>query len=478
MKKINAFCLTAIMAASISAGQFSLSGTIKSYYFNSPVASSFITLRPESPTAKADSMNSDANGRYSFPDVWPGVYTVLVNHTDYLTDSLYVAIEYEMVADFELLKKANVYLIDIPDTLKKAFSPIIAGKTMAVNHSLFIEPGVTMILLGDMTIKGEKVTAIGRKNDSIMITSRGENISLNILAPIQTYRFCSIKTMSYLNIYPDTALVQSTTTGIQRTFDSCNFSDINVSLNNYDEYGAPRTTKVVLQDCYSINGTIALQCDTLLCKRNILITPISGRIESKAIIANNDIYSDFSLDLASAIDTIKNNILSSVSIQKTPDGFMVFAFNNVMQLNTTFPGIGNTIIRNDNGEPCDLFFNIYSDPQTMDMPTGALFSTSPCIRAGQNGTTIGVWQGNFTAIAPDKYRNPRLSAAGARSDYSLSMQVRRGRTSNLQAPASVYSLNGRRLSVPTNSSNRVGSANLSARATGAYVLEMRFSGKR
>jgi len=100
MKKINAFCLTAIMAASISAGQFSLSGTIKSYYFNSPVASSFITLRPESPTAKADSMNSDANGRYSFPDVWPGVYTVLVNHTDYLTDSLYVAIEYEMVADF------------------------------------------------------------------------------------------------------------------------------------------------------------------------------------------------------------------------------------------------------------------------------------------------------------------------------------------------------------------------------------------
>lgn len=188
-------------------------------------------------------------------------------------------------------------------------------------------------------------------------------------------------------------------------------------------------------------------------------------------------FVDFSVDLASAIDTMQNNMFSSVSIQKNPDGFMIFAFNNILQLNTTFPGIGNTVTHNDNGEPCDLFLNIFSDPQIIDLSTGRLSSTSPCIRAGRNGTNIGAWQENITAIAPDNNRYPLLSVAGTRSDYSLPMQVGNGRTSNLQAPVSVYSLNGRRLAVPTNSSNRVGCTNLSARAAGGYVLEMRFSEK-
>lgn len=476
MKKILAAFFTAIFVAGISAGQYGLSGTIKSYFFNSPVASCFIQLRPESPTAKADSMYSDVNGRYLFPDIWPGVYTILVNHTDYLKDSLYLAIDTQKVADFELLKKANVYLTDLPDTLKKAQSPIIIGKTIDVNHSLFIEPGVLMLLLGGMTIKGENLTAIGRKNDSITIVSREENIALTVFTPVQRYRFCSFKLMSMFYISPDTISVPKT--GIRCEFDSCRFSDVQVFTANYDFYGNPSLTSIILQDSHFEKGNIYIGCDTLICKRNILKTPLWGNIESSAIITNNDFFFAFSMGFGLSTDTIENNVFSSVELGKNSSWSMMFAYNDLMLLVIPFPGIGKPVISNDNGEPCDLFFNIFSDPQITDQSTGALLSTSPCIRAGKNGSNIGVWQGTSAAIAPDKNRNLRLSAGGARQDYSLSMQVNSGRASNLQAPANVYSLNGRRLAVLTNTSNDIGSVKKSARASGAYVLEMRFLGKR
>lgn len=468
MKKIWAVFFTATLVANISAGQYGLSGTIKSYYFNSPVASCFIQLRPESPTAKADSMYSDANGQYSFPDVWPGVYTIFVNHTDYLKDSVYLAIDYQVVHDFELLKKTNVYLTDLPDTLKKAMSPIIIGNAMDVNHSLVIQPGVAVILLGDVTMNGEKVTAIGRKTDSIVITSRGENIALTVSAPVQNYRFCSIKDFGAFWIRSDTSIIRS-------AIDSCRFSNI-PSLFNQAIYTQART---IMQDNYFGNCDVDLECDSLIFRRNILDATLSIGINSKGLISNNNL-NQTTFFLRSSSDTITNNIFQYLNISKNPTCSMVLEYNDILLIPTPFPGIGQPTIHNDNGELCDLFFNIFADPQIIDSATGTLSSTSPCIRAGQNGTNIGVWQGQgiVTAIASDKNRTPRLSAVGARSDYSLSMQVNGGRASNLQEPISAYSLNGRRLAVLTTMSNSLGSAKQSGRASGAYVLEMRFSGKQ
>ena len=85
--------------------QYGLSGTITSFYFNAPVESCFVKLHPESPTAIADSMYTNRFGWYSFPNLWPGVYTVSTVHRDYLKDSLYVVVDATVTGDFKLLKK-------------------------------------------------------------------------------------------------------------------------------------------------------------------------------------------------------------------------------------------------------------------------------------------------------------------------------------------------------------------------------------
>jgi hypothetical protein len=469
MKKIWAVFFTTTFVAGISAGQYGLSGTIKSYYFNSPVASCFIQLRPESPTAKADSMYSDANGRYSFPDIWPGVYTIFVNQSEYLKDSLYLAIDSQKVGDFELLKKANVYLTDIPDTLKKAYSPIIVGKTMSIKHSLFIQPGVALVILDTLKISANQVIANGTLAEPAIILGRGENVSFEATAQNQSFKSCRIQKLSqfYLYNYPVPARI---------SIDSSMLMNI-----NFFSYGR---NCLIMRDNKMVGCNFSFPCDSIWFIRNVVTSYICFNVDFKGICRNNNFFDGFSWYGSTSTDTITNNIFFCLSDvyrnNKTP---FLFAYNDVFNWCTSMlisPGIGTTSIRNDNGEPCDLFLNIFSDPQISDSSTGALFSTSPCIRAGQNGTNIGVWQGpgSVATRSSNSARSWSLLAKASRPEYSLSMQVKTVRALNLQVPANVYSLNGRRLAVLTTTSNDVGRAKPSARASGAYVLEMRFSGKR
>jgi hypothetical protein len=468
--------IIALAALSASAGQNGLSGTIQAYYFNTMVPGCLVKLRPESPTAMADSTVSDANGKYSFPNVSPGVYTILVIHPDYLRDSQYVAVDDQITSDFELLKKANVYMNDLPDTLKKGQSPVIVGRGMEVDHSLFIHPGVAMILLGYLTIRGPRLIAQGSKNDSITIASRSMNAGVLAYSPLQRYRHCVVKGVSKFHIERDSLI------NTFFEFDSCRISD---SVNFYyqAEGDSSSMSSTVMQDNIFENCGINLMCDTLIFKRNVVKmkdqSNISIGIFSKGNIASNNFYCQSSFDLGSSNDTIINNIFSTgfVYINKNTASPVFFAYNDVLYLGTIFPGIGTPIIRNDNGEPCDLFMNIFSDPRIADSLTGRLSVNSPCIRAGLNGVNIGVWQGTDPSFALKNDRRGIPSGALFRPEIYTSVSIGKGpeaQPSNY--PVNVYSLNGKRLSMSAGYSLPTGNgASFSSPkgAAGLYVIQRR-----
>jgi len=431
-------------ALSADGGQYGLNGTITSFYFNAPVESCFVKLQPESPTALGDSMYTDRLGHYSFPNIWPGVYTVCVTQRNYLNDSLYTVVDSMTTENFELMKKTNVYYSDLPDTLKKASSPYIIGDSMDIEHSLFIEPGTEIAILQYLNIHGPQLIALGTKSDSIVFTSNSGDIDLNLNSNVQHYRHCTFFNINNLS------LTQQDSIKPQVSFDTCHFSDL-PSLNI--DVG-------LVEMCCSIilGSSLSANADKIeLLQNNWTDAENYSNINleySHAVIKNNNFLKDFQIESNGIHDTIINNIFSQgVWLSGTS---LFFAYNDVINLQETVVGIGNPVIHNDNGYPCDLFFNIYTDPLISDTLTGALQSGSPCIRAGLNGN-IGFWQGQggiYTGVIKRSTLTGRQLTSKPETMSILQSERAFGGESRLfdgkQGPVSLYSLNGRRLTVINN----------------------------
>jgi hypothetical protein len=460
--------LIALFVLIADGAQYGLSGTITSFYFNAPVESCFVKLHPESPTAIADSMFTDRFGRYSFPKTWPGVYTVCVSHKDYLNDSLYTVVDSPRTGNFELMKKTNVYYSNLPDTLKKANAPYIIGDTMTIEHSLFVEPGTAIVALQYLNINGPQLMALGTRSDSITFTSKSGNVDLNINSPVQRYRHCTFFKLNSLNFS------QQDTTKTRAQFDTCHFSSLpNIYSNNI---GLIEMHNSIMAGCYFGGYT-----DTIKLFQNMFywdeVTNFSFSFDfSQAVFKNNNFLGDFSVNTHNSRDTIMNNIFNgNVWLNNAlPSGIkLFFAYNDIPNLQQGFPGIGNPVIQNDNGYPCDLFFNINADPLFEDALTGVLQSNSPCIRAGLNGKNIGVWQGNITAIArrPAQAGMPSLDMKPKTISLLQSGKNTESRLFNGTGPVNIYSLNGRRLTVITINSSQNNSA-VKRLSSGMFVAKM------
>lgn len=459
--------LIALFVLIADGAPYGLSGTITSFYFNAPVESCFVKLHPESPTAMADSMFTDRFGRYSFPNIWPGVYTVSAVHLDYLRDSLYMVVDAIVTGDFNLLKKTNVYLSNLPDTLKKANAPYIIGDTMTVEHSLFLEPGTVIVALQYLNINGPQLMALGTRSDSITFTSKSGNVDLNINSLVQRYKHCTFFNLNSLNFN------QQDTEKTRTMFDTCHFS----SLQSFNVNNIGLTE---MHNCIFAGSNFGAFADTIKLFQNIFQWDNSGNStyleSSHAVIKNNNFLGSFNNTSHNSRDTIMNNIFKdNVGLSSVlPSGTMIFfAYNDIPNLQQGFPGIGNPVIQNDNGYPCDLFFNIYTDPLFEDEFTGVLQSNSPCIRAGLNGKNMGVWQGNLTAIAsrPAKAGIPSLDMKPKTISLLQSGKNTESRLFNGTGPVNIYSLNGRRLTVITINSSQNNSA-VKRLSSGMFVAKM------
>jgi hypothetical protein len=451
----NIALVSLIAGIAVSANAFNLSGRVEAFGFNTYLKSCTIKLRPESPTAKADSTVTDANGRYSFPAIWPGVYTVKVTIAGYADDSLFVVVDGDIPADFALVKLSNIVGNTVPDTLKKANSPYIFNKKMEIGHSIYIEPGVSLALLDTLKVNGPKLLAQGTAKDSIIIMGKGQSSALYVNSKSERIGFCSVRKICEFRIGVDS-------------------SDIKAEITNSAFYGIPvffvenkgaakiSLNKNIIDSCGMIMGLLILS-DTVVMNKNIITQNCYNlyfTIYSHSSIQNNDIWNYCEINSNKTGDTIINNIFTNCAISgKIP--FLAYNFfnGNITDINgMRLPGVGNTIIKNDNGYPCDLYFNIYPDStglssEVIDIQTGELAKNSPCIRAGMRGVNVGVWQGptgiadrfpsaSHSTIAPVTEHRSCILPSG--NGYGF------GNRSGLNSPSgkvNVYSLNGRRLAV-------------------------------
>jgi hypothetical protein len=347
---------------------------------------------------------------------------------------------------------------------------------MTVEHSLFIEPGTAIVALQYLNLNGPQLTALGTRSDSIIFTSKSGNVDLNINSLVQRYKHCTFFKLNSLNFN------QQDTEKTRVQFDTCHFSD--APSINFNYIGMLEMHNTIIR-----RSSLGVNADTIKLFQNIFYgdeyTSFNGNLEfSHAVIKNNNFLGDFSIYPHNSRDTIMNNIFNNnVWFNNvSPSGTrLFFAYNDAPMLQQGVPGIGNPVIQNDNGYPCDLFFNIFADPLFEDIVTGVLQSNSPCIRAGLNGKNIGVWQGNLTGMAsrPAKAGIPSLEMkpktisllqSGKNFEFRSCLPDGKG-------PVNIYSLNGRRLTV-INTSSLKNNGMAKRLSSGIFVTKKAGSGQR
>jgi hypothetical protein len=191
MRNIAAFIIAFI--STVFSSQINLSRTISAEYYNEPLESCLVRLMPISPTAKADSSQTDSTGQYRFTNAWPGVYVIIADKSEYLADSQDVVIDASKVVDFRLLKTDHSWSTDLPDTLKKINSPFFITDSISIDHSPVIENGVYLYIKGTMELNGQEVMAVGNSSDTIRFIGLGAKSCIKMSSSSLYFTACSFK---------------------------------------------------------------------------------------------------------------------------------------------------------------------------------------------------------------------------------------------------------------------------------------------
>ncbi len=410
--------LTLLLAAAAQA--FTVSGTVTDYLTKGPIGSCLVILDGYSPGAGIDTATTGDDGRYSFNSVMPGVYTMLVTHDQYAPDTSMRTINSDLAIPIILFNKT--YLLDsIPDTLYKERSPYVVRKGVGVDSPVTIRPGVVINFIekGSITFYGG-LSAIGTKVDSIIFKaaladtdtlyhpdawisfSRSSNYSDTInftfcrfenLSTINGYRFGNLNFENCLFTGMRKALTLSISMGYGRTV----IFSHNRIINCIDGI-ADHTSYIESTDYYDIQAVYLTVTANLIQCANIAFRGAaigSTHIEHNTILG----FTALNLQELSRSDTVANNIFSTIRFDHPTDSLFYFAYNTVDSCVGWKPlGIDTPAITNANGDSCDFFYNIFTDPRIVDSTTGQLRNTSPCIGAASDGTNMGVYQGEGAEV--------------------------------------------------------------------------------
>jgi hypothetical protein len=462
-----ALVMVFILISTALSSQISISGKVTSLHYNKPLDSCIIQLHPQSPTAKADSIKTDINGQFSIAQVWPGVYIISATKTDYMRDSQLIVINNPITINFILLKSDYCYTTDLPDTLKKSTSPFFIAKPITIDHSIIIEHGAAVYLKDSLQINGPSIFAEGKDSDTIKFKGLGINSVLTILSPQVHFAQCSFDSLNGI------LLPISTMT----SFNECFF--YSTEIRSWGTSGLLNIKK-----CRFLNSNVNLLSETLLFDENIIYNPERGGLVidayGKIKISDNTVLSAALFSYLRPTDTIINNLFKDFGYCDNNQPIF-FAYNAIPQGSINLPGVGQPKIKNDFGEPCDLYFNIFSDPLIADSSTGALQKNSPCLKAGMNGTNIGAWknEGIFTRIITSQDYTLRNTQNGVRTNIFMNNEFPRHLStdrmlSNNRDCFLMYSLTGRRIKsnpAVTGNSTAPGKMVRGRIANGFYVLK-------
>jgi hypothetical protein len=466
MKKITAIILFALFSTALPS-QITLSGTISSEHFNEFLDSCIIRLRPISPTGKADSTITNNKGRYTLSNTWPGVYIISAEKADYLVDSLQVVVNNSEIVDFTLFKADHSYSTDLPDSLKKANSPFFITQTIIVDHSCYVDSGVYIYIKDSLVINGPSFRALGSSSDSIRFKGIGNNSCLILSSSSQNFTRCCFDSIAQLHLISGNPK--------RVFFEDCSFKSIS-------ELWSDASGLITINNSRFLKCGVSLLFDTVTFTGNIIYSPYNnfdlgarskGKLCDNSFLSWSSIYSQFSND------TIVNNIFVNFQYNREGTKPIFFAYNCFPEGSVELPGVGHPVIRNDFGEPCDLYMNIFSDPLIADSTTGALQNNSPCLKAGSNSSNIGVWkkEGFSVKVSRVGINNHREKSSIARPFFILNKEYSRnyppyGLNSNTIGCVSLFSLDGRRVtSFHRSSGNSGGTGNSQAMAKGYYLLK-------
>lgn len=324
---------------------------------------------------------------------------------------------------------------NISGTWSKVKSPylVIDNCTVPDKSILTIEPGVTVFIGESLSIKVlGQIKAIGTPDEHIVIRSPNENVYWNQIyiqhnPPNGTSKFVycvfsGAQTAIYMKIgYPfeDT---------MSTTIKNCNFTKCKAYAiygeshgNVYSSYSShsynPHLDPII-ENCrfssvrtgcsFWIHGEIVTWPMGWIAgyghaspkiRNNVFALTDSALVlyrgnkyagNSYPVFVNNNVLNGcrgvYSED--PFYPEIRNNIFlsDSIGVQRTGTTTTQVAFNCFFDNEVNFKGFpssyGSIVMQNQNGDPCDVAFNIFMDPSFADSTGLNLTALSPCIDAG------------------------------------------------------------------------------------------------
>lgn len=322
---------------------------------------------------------------------------------------------------------------DVSGTWDLPGSPyIIADEcTVPTGEILTIEPGVEVIIgeARSFNVYGQ-ILAVGTKEDQITFKAANDDIKFarvyvrngSSTPPISEFEYCNFQNAEiglYLHAY---ALIINDYTVMQTNVTNCRFENSITGLYIRAQ-GVDRSQYMTPKRCHARVNPVVKECIFEGNSTGIEINTAGdgsawySHGTTQAIIQNNIFYSQSTAALnilAQSLNSgypsfvnntivncdkgvligdadydalIQNNVFygTSTALERVGSGsgayFNCF-FNNIVNFLGYPDNYDDIVMTNDNGTPCDLGQNIYTDPLFVTAANAHLTSDSPCIDAG------------------------------------------------------------------------------------------------
>ncbi|MBS3741218.1 MAG: carboxypeptidase regulatory-like domain-containing protein, partial [Candidatus Cloacimonetes bacterium] len=302
-----------------------------------------------SPSAVTDSSFTDSDGYFS-TDLESGIYNIIYSHANRVA----LTIGDTFLTNDATLAPVTLYYElngSLSDTLFSTYEYHVSGDIFVNSEdSLLIEAGTSINFLGDytFTING-KLTAAATYTDSILFTYIESNPNAGDWSGIK---------------FEDNA-----DPGSIISYARIEYADIAITCDG---------TSLLIRNNQILSGNTGIEC----------INSASPDIYNNTIC--NSFFSGISCSSNSEPD-IKNNIFynngTGIEAQSSPFTleYNLFWQNSTNGSGSSLPSyFGQLITVNANGDSCDTYFNIFTDPQFVNSVNDDyhLASTSPAIDAG------------------------------------------------------------------------------------------------
>ena len=159
------------------------------------------------------------------------------------------------------------------------------------------------------------------------------------------------------------------------------------------------------------------------------------------------------------LDSIRNNIFNTIYTHAYSDTIFYnspFSYN-IQQFKNSGPnfpyfGLLVNIQTNSNGDSCDQWFNMKTDPLFADTTMTVLYNNSPAIKAASDGTNIGYYQGDGVGILTDNNQVNPANCELIIKNSSIFFNLLKSGNTRLQ----IYNIKGRLLETLVDSYKQAG----------------------